>query len=196
MVEVVRGLRTYRMVEGLAGSSVRLMGLTLSIPDHIRPSRRAKTLTVTIPRRLRRGPIAVAVDATGLKVHGAGDWNVRRHDPGKRRTGRKVRLAVDADVEDVLAVEVAAERRTDGQVLAGLLEQIDDPIGRVRRDGAYDTHETDAAAGRRGAGHHPAADERRAVGARSSPHPSAGRHRGGRGAGLETGGRPSSPRSR
>lgn len=63
----------YRMVEGLAGSIIQLMGLTLSIPDHTLMSRRAKTLTVVIPRRSRSGPIDVVVDSTGLKVYGRGN---------------------------------------------------------------------------------------------------------------------------
>ena len=92
----------------------------------------------------------VVVDATGLKVHGEGEWKVRRHGIGKRRAWRKVHLAVDANVKDVLAVEVTTEQWTDSQVLAGLLEQMDDPIGHVRGDGAHDTHEVYTAAGERG----------------------------------------------
>ena len=65
----------YRMVEGLAGSLIQLMGLTLSIPDHTLMSRRAKTLTVVIPRRSRSGPIDVVVDSTGLKVGFRAQWN-------------------------------------------------------------------------------------------------------------------------
>jgi hypothetical protein len=80
----------YRMVEGLAGSLIRLLGVALSIPDHTLLSRRAKTLTVQIPRRQRSGPIHVVVDSTGLKVYGEGEWKVRRHGAGKRRTWRKV----------------------------------------------------------------------------------------------------------
>ena len=141
----------YRMVEGLAGSIVQLMGVALSIPDPTLMSRRAKTLSVQIPRRSRTGPIDGVVDSTGLKVYGEGEWKVRQHGAGKRRTWRKVHLAVDADVKDVLAVEVTTEQWTDSEVFAGLLEQIDDPIGHVRADGAYDTHGVYAAAGERGA---------------------------------------------
>jgi hypothetical protein len=141
----------YRMVEGLAGSIVQLMGVALSIPDHTLMSRRAKTLSVMIPRRSRSGPIDVVVDSTGLKVYGEGEWKVRQHGAGKRRTWRKVHLAIDADVKDVLAVEVTTEQWTDSEVFAGLLEQMDDPIGHVRGDGAYDTHDVYTAAGERGA---------------------------------------------
>jgi len=141
----------YRMVEGLAGSIVRLMGLALAIPDHTLLSRRAKTLTVQIPRRQRTGPVHVVVDSTGLKVYSEGEWKVRQHGAGQRRTWRKVHLAVDADVKDVLAVEVTTEQWTDGEVFAGLLEQIEGTIAQVDGDGAYDTRGVYAAAGERGA---------------------------------------------
>lgn len=141
----------YRMVEGLAGSIVRWMGWARPIPDHTRMSRRAKTLTVLIPRRARGGPIDVVVDSTGLKVSGEGAWKVRRQGTGKRRAWRKVQLAIDADVKDVLAVEVTTEQWTDSAVFAGLIEQIDDPMGHVRADGAYDTHGVYTAAGEHGA---------------------------------------------
>lgn len=141
----------YRRVEGLAGSIVRLLGLTLSIPDHTLLSRRAKTLRVEIPRRARTGLIHLVVDSTGLKVYGEGEWKVRQHGAGQRRTWRKVHVAVDAQVKDVLAVEVTTAQWTDGEVFAGLLEQIEDPIAQVDADGAYDTRAVYAAAAAHGA---------------------------------------------
>lgn len=141
----------YRMVEGLAGSIVRLMGLALSIPDHTLLSRRAKTLTVQIPRHQRAGPVHVVVDSTGLKVYGEGEWKVRRHGAGKRRTWRKVHLAVDADGKDALALEVTTEQWTDSEVFAGLLDPIEGTVAQVDGDGAYDTRGVYAAAGERSA---------------------------------------------
>ncbi|MDQ5909874.1 MAG: hypothetical protein QG599_1969 [Pseudomonadota bacterium] len=173
----------YRRVEGLAGSIVQLMGVTLSIPDHTLMSRRAKALTVPIPRPSRRGPIDVVVDSTGLKVYSEGEWKVRQQGAGKRRTWRKVHWAVDADIKDVLAVEVTTEPWIDSKVFAGLLEQIADPISYARADGAYDTHGVYAAG------------ERGALNAGSSPHPSAGGPCRARGGGVENGGRLSSPQS-
>jgi hypothetical protein len=141
----------YRMVEGWAGSIVRLMGVALSIPDHTLLSRRAKTLTVQIPRHQRAGPVPVVVDSTGLKVYGEGEWKVRRHGAGKRRTWRKVHLAVDADGKDALAVEVTTEQWTESEVFAGLLDPIDGTVAQVDGDGAYDTRGVYAAAGERSA---------------------------------------------
>ena len=143
--------RPYRMVEGLASSILQLLGIELSIPDHTLLSRRAKTLTVRIPRRQRTKPVHVVVDSTGLKLYGEGEWKVRQHGAGKRRTWRKVHVAVEAADKDVLAVEVTTEPWTDGEVFAGLLEQIEDPITPVEGAGAYHPRAVAAAAANRGA---------------------------------------------
>ncbi|TMQ77498.1 Mobile element protein [Candidatus Accumulibacter phosphatis] len=36
------------------------------------------------------------VDSTGLKIFGTGEWKVRQHWVGKRRTWRKTDLAVES----------------------------------------------------------------------------------------------------
>ena len=61
-----------RQTEGLIGSIIHLLGLTLAVPDHSTLSRRAKTL---VPRpRPRRDGEHLLVDSTGLKLCGAGEW--------------------------------------------------------------------------------------------------------------------------
>lgn len=129
----------YRRVEGLAGSIVWLLGLALPIPDHRLVSRWAKTLRVQIPRRARTEPIHRVVDSTGLQVYGEGEWKVRQYGVGQRRTWRKVHWAVDAHVKDGVAVEVTTGQWTDGEVFAGFLEQIDEPIAQIDADGVNDT---------------------------------------------------------
>jgi hypothetical protein len=61
----------YHQAEGLIGSIVGLLGLTLRVPDHTTLSRRAATLKVPQPRPHagRRGdaePLHLLVDSTGL----------------------------------------------------------------------------------------------------------------------------------
>lgn len=141
----------YRALEGFARSLMRLMELPLPIPDHTQMSRRAQTLGVVIPRQARPGPIHVVVDSTGLKVFGEGEWKVRQHGAGKRRTWRKVHFAVDADLKEVIGVEVTTVAWSDGEVFAGLLDQSEGRIGQVDADGAYDTREVYAAGMARGA---------------------------------------------
>jgi hypothetical protein len=131
----------YRSLEGFGRSLMRLMGLDLPIPDHAHLSRRVRTLVVQIPRQERAGPIHVVVDSTGLKVFGEGEWKVRQHGVGKRRTWLKVHLAVDADAKDVIGVEVTTAAWTDGEVFGDLVGQVDGVIEQIDADGAYDTRE-------------------------------------------------------
>jgi hypothetical protein len=69
---------------------------------------------VQIERRERSGPIHVVADSMGLKVFGEGEWKVRQHGAGKRRTWLKVHLGVDAEARDVIAVEVTTTAWTQG----------------------------------------------------------------------------------
>ncbi len=57
-----------RQTEGLIGSIVHLLGLTLAVPDHRTLSHRATTLEVPRPQPRRNGePLHLLVDSTGLK---------------------------------------------------------------------------------------------------------------------------------
>jgi hypothetical protein len=141
----------YRALEGFARSLMCVMGLELNIPDHSHISRRAKTLSVVIPRRVHNEPLHVVIDSTGLKIYGEGEWKVRQHGVSKRRTWRKVHLAIDTAMLDVIGVEVTTTEWTDGEVFEGLLDQIEGTIEQVDVDGAYDTREVYAAASKRGA---------------------------------------------
>ncbi|WP_232470776.1 IS5 family transposase, partial [Methylococcus sp. BF19-07] len=138
MLKAVFGL-PYRAVEGLAGSLMRLMGVALPVPNHTPMSRRAKRLEGAMPRRERPGPVHLVVDSTGLKIDGEGEWKVRQHGAGQRRTWRKVHLAVDGNAKDVIGVEVTPVEWADGEVFEGLVEQVEGPIEQIDGDGAYDT---------------------------------------------------------
>lgn len=93
----------------------------------------------------------MAADSTGLKNYGEGEWKVRMHGAGRRRTWRKVHLAFDADAKDVIGVEVATADWSGGEVFSGLVGPVEGDIGRIDGDGAYDTREAYEAAKPRGA---------------------------------------------
>ena len=57
----------YRQTEGLIGSVIGLLGLTLRVPDHTTLSHRAATLQVPRPRSGAE-PMRLLVDSTGLKL--------------------------------------------------------------------------------------------------------------------------------
>ena len=129
----------YRATEGLVKSLMRLGALDLPVPDHTHLSRRAATLEVKIPRRPRTGATHVVVDATGLKMFGEGEWKVRQHGVGKRRTWRKIHLAVDETAKDIIGIEVTTADWHDSEVFPDLLAQVEGEVSQVSGDGAYDT---------------------------------------------------------
>ena len=135
----------YRATEGLLKSLMRLCALDLPVPDHTHMSRRAAALEVKIPRRPRVGATHVVVDSSGLKIFGEGEWKVRQHGVGKRRTWRKIHLAVDETAKDIIGIEVTTADWHDSEVFPDLLAQVDGDVGQVSADGAYDTEGTHAA---------------------------------------------------
>jgi Transposase DDE domain len=135
----------YRATEGLLKSLMRLCALDLPVPDHTHMSRRAATLAVKIPRRPRVGATHVVVDSTGLKIFGEGEWKVRQHGVGKRRTWRKIHLAVDETAKDIIGIEVTTADWHDSEVFPDLLAQVEGKVAQVSADGAYDTERTHAA---------------------------------------------------
>lgn len=127
-----------RATYGLVCSLVRLMRLDLPVPHASILSRRAAGLTVSLPRQAIGKPLHVVVDATGLKVYGEGEWKVRVHGWAKRRTWRKLHVAMDEATHQVLACVCTSSNVTDQEVLENLLEQISGQIKQVTGDGGYD----------------------------------------------------------
>ncbi len=127
-----------RAAQGFLSSVVELMRLTLPIPDYSTVSRRQGALQIPVSALRRSSPRHVVIDATGLKVYGAGEWQVWKHRVSRRRTWRKLHLGVDETTKEIVAVEVTESRVHDSQPLPGLLDQIPDPLEQVSGDGAYD----------------------------------------------------------
>lgn len=128
-----------RALEGFLGSILALMRLELRVPDFSTFGRRQKRLPVAISKRVFGEPISVAIDSSGLKVLGEGEWKSRLHGTGRRRTWRKLHLAVDPDHKQVIACELTTNFVGDGEALPELLIQVEEAIAEVFADGAYDT---------------------------------------------------------
>jgi hypothetical protein len=137
-----------RQIEGLMTSVLSLMGLSISAPDHTTVSRRAVTLPVIQVASVPHGPLHLLIDSTGLQVYGAGQWLEAKHGAKSHRKWRKLHLAVDA-ANGMIAVQTLTDQDVDDPSQVGpLLDQINDPIGQVTADGAYDgspTYQTIAA---------------------------------------------------
>ena len=128
----------YRQTEGIAQSLAQLMGVDIPIPDYTSLAKRAAKLGISLDVARRTGSIDVVVDSTGLKVFGEGEWKMRKHGKSKRRTWRKLHLAVNPDTQEIEAETLTENGVHDADQVDDLLEQIDGPVDAFYGDGAYD----------------------------------------------------------
>lgn len=142
-----------RQTQGLLESLFMLMAITLAVPSYSTLSRRKQTLTITLPQRRSGEGVHVVIDSTGVKVFGEGEWKVRQHGWSKRRTWKKLHVAVNEATGEILASKVTDNSVTDGSVLPELLEQIEPSllIDQVSADKAYDKRKCYDAIHERGA---------------------------------------------
>ena len=84
-----------RALQGFLDSVFKLANVPLVCPHYTCISRRAKEVEVSFKTKNRGAIQHLAIDATGLKVYGEGEWKVKKHGTdGKRRVWRKLHIAV------------------------------------------------------------------------------------------------------
>lgn len=144
---------TLREIVGFVGSVMKRWGLELPIPHYSTLSRRKAELEVQVSRHKLVGARVIAVDSSGLKVFGEGEWKVRQHGYSKHRTWRKIHLAVDTQTGEIVSAEGSTNDKTDDQILPKVLEGIDPQIqiAQVNGDGGYDRQRSYQAIKQRGA---------------------------------------------
>ncbi|MCK4554535.1 IS5 family transposase [Candidatus Parcubacteria bacterium] len=126
-----------RQTEGLVISLFKLMDIDLNVPDFSTLSRRSENIEINIPKNNNKENIVVAVDSSGLKVFGEGEWKVRKHGWSKHRTWRKMHLMVTPDGE-IRAADLTENNITDADVVDDLFQQESADIDAFAGDGAYD----------------------------------------------------------
>jgi hypothetical protein len=131
-----------RATEGLIHSLIEWGNLSIKAPDYSTLCLRQKDLVVYLPKTKGKKPLHAVVDSTGLKVFGEGEWKVRQHGYSKRRTWRKLHLAVDANNQEIEAAVITTNDFKDSEILPDLLDQIDFELKQVSGDGGYDSHES------------------------------------------------------
>ena len=125
-----------RSTQGFVSSVLKLMQVKLPAPHYSTLCRRARHLQLSLaaPRKVRH----LVIDSSGLKLYGEGEWKVRLHGADKRRSWRKLHLAMDARTHQLTAALITEKERLDRTVLPHLLDETKAEIEAVCADGAYD----------------------------------------------------------
>lgn len=130
-----------RASEGFLKSILLLLGLSLKAPCYTQICRRAKTLGKALKHLSKRRPTDIVFDSTGLKVYGEGEWKVRTHGASKRRTWRKLHIAMDPNSGEIVVAEMTENSKGDAQVADGMMASVPENVQNVYGDGAYDSIE-------------------------------------------------------
>ena len=118
------------------------MGIPLLCPDISVLSRRLATLNIKVPRYKKTDKPddsihAIAIDSTGLKRFGRGEWHQEKYELSSRASWRKLHLAINQD-HHIEACKLTDRFSHDESQVKELLGQIDGSIDHFSADGAYD----------------------------------------------------------
>lgn len=129
-----------RSMEGFAKSLVSMLNLDIDVPDYSTLSLKINEMNIRLPllTKSNTGHV-ISLDSTGLKIHGQGEWNRKKHSQKDRRQWVKMHLAVDNESMQILAVESTADDVHDCEVFDTLIDNIGEPIDTIMADGAYGT---------------------------------------------------------
>lgn len=129
-----------RQTTGFVSSLLALLGhADYAVPDYTTLCRRQACLGGEVSKALSSGKkLALALDSTGLKVYGEGEWKVRQHGASKRRTWRKLHIGIDVQTQEIVCAQLTTNGEDDAAVAARLLQGKTGQLTSFRGDGAYD----------------------------------------------------------
>jgi hypothetical protein len=130
-----------RAMEGLAQSLVEIAGVDIDVPDYSTLSIKLRDMKIKLPPVCKDsgGGYVASLDSTGVKIHGQGEWNRKKHSQKDRRQWVKMHLIIDNDTMQILGVEATADDVHDSEVFDQLIDTLPNKINKVLGDGAYDT---------------------------------------------------------
>jgi hypothetical protein len=126
----------YRALQGFAQLIKPLVNIIEQIPDYTSICRRAKRLQ--LPKLSNRRPQIVAIDSSGVKVCGEGEWKVKIHGKSKRRKWLKVHVCMDPVSGEIIAETTTTHTIHDGESLGVLLPKTPKSVKTVLGDGIFD----------------------------------------------------------
>lgn len=142
MLAVVHAyLLPYRQLEGFTKALTKHVD-GLDAPDYTSIAWRVARMDVSIgPSIKEEDDIVIAADSSGIKVANRGEWIRKKWNV--RRGFIKMRIAVDKDTREIIAMKVTKEHVHDGKKLIPLVKQVmqnnNVNLSSVIADGAYDS---------------------------------------------------------
>ena len=128
---------TLRKTQGFLEGMKAAMNLPIEIPDYTTLSRRAGSLKINLGNINWNRPVNIVIDATGLKVYGEGEWKMRTHGKSKRRTWRKMHIAIDRETQEITSISLTESNVHDSKETKNLLSDLSN-IATVTGDKGYD----------------------------------------------------------
>ena len=131
-----------RALQGFLCALLHMLALSLPVPCYTQICRRAGYLSKKIQRLNSKKKITdIVVDSSGLKVFGEGEWKVRLHGRSKRRTWRKIHLAICPDTHEIVLSCLTENSKMDCKTFCQMAPHLPRTIKRAYFDGAYDKEE-------------------------------------------------------
>jgi len=118
------------------------MGLPLACPNFSCLSKRLKELKIKVPKYRKTdkpldGVHVIAIDPTGLKRFGRGEWHQEKYELSSKASWCKLHVGVNQN--HYFEACALTDRFThDDQLVKPLLAKINEPIDHFSGDGAYD----------------------------------------------------------
>ena len=127
-----------RALEGFMSSMAVMLKVAMPVPSYSQISRRSGSLGESIKRLQQGGGTDLVIDSTGLKIYGEGEWKVKKHGSSKRRTWKKLHLAVCPKTHSIVMQVLTDNATDDAEVYTTFLENAPKSVERTYADGAYD----------------------------------------------------------
>ena len=130
-----------RATEGFVFSLIELLRLPITAPNYTTLCRRQASLDIPAYKNKNKEPIHLVIDSSGIKIYGEGEWKMRLYGKEKRRTWRKLHIAVNEKTHDIMMSVVTHANVHDTEVFESLLPNDSEcRVNQVTGDGAYDAH--------------------------------------------------------
>lgn len=127
-----------RSSQGFVLGLFKMLNIQLPVPNYSSLSRRAKKLNIKLKTNITKN-MDIVIDSTGLKVYGEGEWKVRMHGISKRRTWRKLHVAIDPKSHLAISTKLTLSKVGDATALVDLVGHFKN-IKTAYADGAYAAH--------------------------------------------------------